>query len=282
MKKPAHGPSIVTPTLSRRGFARLLWVAALAGCSDRVSPDAVRTRVEDKDIPTYGFEVVKTFPHDPRAFTQGLVFHDGKFYESTGQEGESSLRHVEIETGKVLTKVDLARDLFGEGLALIGDELFQLTWKNGIAIVYDRATLREKRRHRYQGEGWGLAYDGTSLVMSDGTATLRFIDPKTFRVVRRVSVTIDGTALKDLNELEYIDGEVWANVWYQDGLARIDPKSGKVTGWVNLGTLWPQKQRPSEDHVLNGIAYDATGKRLFVTGKYWPKLYEIRLVQSKD
>jgi glutamine cyclotransferase len=240
----------------------------------------VRAEAEQKNIPVYRFEIVKSYPHDTGAFTQGLVFDGGHLYESTGLEGQSSLRRVEIATGKVLQRHDLARELFGEGLALVGDELIQITWKNQVAIVYDKATLREKRRIRYRGEGWGLTYDGEHLVLSDGTANLYFVDPATFRVVRRVTVNEAGTARENLNELEYVNGEVWANVWYQDYIARIDPKTGRVVGWIDLTKLWPAGQRREDQAVLNGIAHDPKENRLFVTGKNWPRLYEIRVVAS--
>jgi glutamine cyclotransferase len=274
---------------NRRHFnQQLLGVAAAVGVGvagyggwwyfNHVSPEAAGASAKEKGIPTYGFELVKTYPHDKTAFSQGIVFDEGQFYESTGEYGSSTIRRVELATGKVLDNIDLHRDIFGEGLALIGDELYQLTWVNGFAFVRDKKTLREKRRLRYQGEGWGLTFDGTHAIMSNGSATLQFLDPKTFRVMREVTVKMNDQPLKELNELEYIDGEVWANVWHQDGLARIDPKTGQVVGWVNLSKLWPAKEWPDIEHCLNGIAYDPKDKRLFVTGKFWPKLYEIRVV----
>jgi glutamine cyclotransferase len=246
----------------------------------RETSESVKARAERASVPTYGFEVVKTYAHDADAYTQGLLFHKGEFYESTGREGKSTVRRVELATGKVLQSSRLAGNLFGEGLALVGDELFQLTWQNEIALVYDRDTLREKRRAGYKGEGWGLTYDGKHLILSNGSDVLQFLDPGTFKVQRRISVKLDGSALKDLNELEYVVGEIWANVWYVDGIARIDPKSGKVIGWIDLAKLWPAKDRPDRENVLNGIAYDEKDKRIFVTGKNWPKLYEIKVVKS--
>lgn len=277
--------------LSRRQFTRRLWGAAalLSGgaavgatwlLTRRGTAENLKARAERSNIPTYGFKVVKEYPHDRDAYTQGLLFHDGFLYESTGKEGQSTVRKVELATGKVLDSTRLHRDYFGEGLALVGDELFQLTWKNQVVLVYDRATLREKRRLRYEGEAWGLTFDGKRLVLSDGSDTLSFLDPKTLKVEATVPVRLDGAALDELNELEYIDGEVWSNVFYRDVIARINPKSGAVVGCIDLTKLWPAKHRPDRDNVLNGIAHDAKGKRLFVTGKNWPKLYEIEIVKS--
>ncbi len=226
--------------------------------------------------PTAGYALVNTFPHDPEAFCQGLLYHDGFLYESTGNYGASSLRRVELTTGAVRQQHDLASDLFGEGIALWDDQIVQLTWKNRLAIVYDRATFAELRRHTYQGVGWGLTSDGKQLIMSDGTATLRFIDPATFQVRRQVAVR-DGTRrVTQLNELEYVDGEVYANIWYEDRIARIAPATGLVVGWLDLAGLFPAAQRPHPDAVLNGIAYDPQQRRLFVTGKHWPHLFEIQ------
>jgi glutamine cyclotransferase len=264
------------------GGAALLGVGAAAGGAwwyfNHSSPEVARAQATEKGTPTFGFELVKTYPHDKTAFSQGLIFDDGQLYESTGEKGQSTIRRVELATGKVLDNIALHPELFGEGLALIGDELFQLTWEHEFAFVRDKKTLREKRRLRYQGEGWGLTYDGTNAILSNGSATLQFLDPKTFRVVRRVNVTLGGMPLEQLNELEYINGEVWANVWHEAWLARIDPKSGQVNSLVDLSKLWPMKEWPDREDCLNGIAYDSRDKRLFVTGKHWPKLYEIRVV----
>lgn len=229
-------------------------------------------------IPVAGFRVVNTFPHDPQAFSQGLVVAEGTLYEGTGQNGESSLREVDLATGRVLRFVPLANEYFGEGVTVLGDRIYQLTWKNRLGLIYDRKTFAPISSFRYTGEGWGLTTDGEQLILSDGTSVLRFLDPKTFDVTRRVDVRAGGQKLDKLNELEFINGEVWANIWYSDRIARISPKTGEVTGWVDLTTLYPARDRPSREHVLNGIAYDAQAKRLFVTGKLWPKLYEIEVV----
>lgn len=235
-----------------------------------------RVGQREHTAPTFGVTRVHTFPHDPQAFCQGLLYHDGFLYESTGNYGASSLRKVELTTGAVQQQHDLTPDLFGEGIALWHDQIIQLTWKNRQAIVYDRATFAELRRHTYPGVGWGLTSDGQQLIMSDGTATLRFLDPETFQVRRQVTVRDGSRRVTQLNELEYVAGEVYANVWYEDRIARIAPATGQVVGWLDLAGLFPASQRPHPDAVLNGIAYDPRQQRLFVTGKHWPHLFEIQ------
>jgi len=224
--------------------------------------------------------VVATYPHDRDAFTQGLQFVDGVLYEGTGLNGRSSIRRVKLDTGEVLQKRDVPEQYFGEGITVWKSELFQLTWQSGLAFVYDRETFEPKRTNRYRGEGWGLTLDADGFIMSDGTDVLRFLDPSTFAERRRLKVTALGEPVRNLNELEYVKGEVLANVWMTDILARIDPANGKVVGWINLGGLLTPAERAAADAaggVLNGIAYDAAGDRLFVTGKLWPKLFEIKL-----
>jgi glutamine cyclotransferase len=225
----------------------------------------------------YGYEVVNLFPHDSGSFTQGLIFHDGALIESAGQYGVSSLRRVELETGKVLKKVAVPPQYFAEGLTILNGRLYQLTWEHGKGFVYDAATFEKTGEFKYEGEGWGLATDGESLILSDGTSRLRFIAPDDFRVRRSVNVTDEGRPVRELNELEYVRGEVWANIWHDERIARIDPATGRVVGWVDLSGLLPQRERPSGEAVLNGIAFDEGGDRLFVTGKLWPKLFEIRI-----
>jgi glutamine cyclotransferase len=224
----------------------------------------------------YGIKVVRTFPHDPQAYTQGLAFHEGCLYEGTGKYGESTLREVDLESGRVLRSHALDARLFGEGITPWKDRILQLTWKNETGIVYDQANFRELSRFAYDGEGWGITHDGTHLIVSDGSSTLRFLDPQTFRVVRRLLVLNRGRRLGNLNELEYIRGEIYANIWYQDYIVKISPRTGDVTGWIDLRGLLPQ--RMNRDQVLNGIAYDEANDRLFVTGKNWPKLFQISLV----
>jgi glutamine cyclotransferase len=227
--------------------------------------------------PTYVADVVAEHPHDPAAFTQGLVWHEGRLFESTGQVGQSGIREVELRSGRVLRKRDLAGPHFGEGIAILGDRLYQLTWTSGIAYVYDWRTFEPRGEFRYEGEGWGLTTDGTSLVMSNGSATITFRDPATFAERRRITVTDNGVPVPQLNELEWVDGELWANVWMSDQVARIDPATGAVTGWIDLAGILPARDRRGTEDVLNGIAWDAAGDRYFVTGKLWPKLFEIRL-----
>ena len=232
----------------------------------------------DGEPEPWTFEIVATFPHAPAAFTQGLAIHDGRLYEGTGQYGESTLRRVDLATGRIEKTITLGNSYFGEGITIFGERLYQLTWQNNVALVYDLETFDRVGTYRYDGEGWGLTNDGTHLIVSDGSASIRFHDPETFEVVRRLSVQADGTPVISLNELEYINGEIWANLWYQDRIARISPETGAVLGWIDLSGLYPPSRRASED-VLNGIAYDADADRLYVTGKNWPWLYEIDIVR---
>jgi glutamine cyclotransferase len=229
----------------------------------------------------YTYQVVNTFPHDPRAFTQGLLFHDGKLLESTGLYGQSSLREVDLATGAVLRKWPLAGQYFAEGLALLDGKLYQLTWKEEKAFVYDLNAdpngFRKVGEFAYTGEGWGLTTDGHWLIMSDGTSAIRFLNPATFAVDHTMRVLKDGQPQERLNELEYVKGEIYANIWMTDWVARIDPASGRVAGMIDFSYLLPAADRTAKTDVLNGIAYDPTGDRLFVTGKNWPKLFEVRL-----
>jgi glutaminyl-peptide cyclotransferase len=225
-----------------------------------------------------GYRVVHTYPHDPQAYTQGLLYEDGYLYESTGLNGRSNLRMVDLETGRVLQRATVPPNYFAEGLAPWGSTLIQLTWQSHIAFVYDRFSFRLLHTFNYTGEGWGLTQDGKNLILSDGTATLRFFDPGTFREVRHIAVKDHGTEVTQLNELEYVHGEIYANVWHTDRIARISPASGKILGWIDLTGLLAPGQVTDPEAVLNGIAYDAAHDRLFVTGKLWPKLFEIEIV----
>jgi glutaminyl-peptide cyclotransferase len=260
--------------------------AAVAAVAALATPRRVATAPEEiapmkRDVTLYGYGIVRSYPHDPGAFTQGLVFHDGRLYEGTGQEGESSLREVELETGNVLRQIDLAPDLFGEGIAIWRDSVIQLTWEHGVAFVYDLGTFELRKSFPYEGEGWGLTHDGSRFVMSNGTSTLIFRDPETFRETGRVDVTLRGRRLEGLNELEHIDGRIWANVWMTNQIVIIDPVTGAITGVVDLtGILTPRDRGGRNIDVLNGIAHDPSTGRIFVTGKYWPRLYEIRLVRE--
>jgi glutaminyl-peptide cyclotransferase len=235
-------------------------------------------RVQSKPPRHYTFKVVHIFPHDPTAFTQGLAYRDGYLYEGTGLNGRSSVRKVRLETGEVLQHVDLPAEVFGEGIALVNNELFELTWQSHTAFVYDVNDFYMLRKFSYPGEGWGLTSNGEELFMSDGTSEIRALDPATFREKRRIKVSDGATPIEQLNELEFVEGEIYANIWQTDRIARISPKNGTVTGWIDLtGVLSPMYQR-QPDAVLNGIAYDSQKKRLFVTGKLWPSLFEIRVV----
>jgi glutaminyl-peptide cyclotransferase len=235
------------------------------------------------DLPVYGYHVEHTYPHDAQAFTQGLQFVDGVFYEGTGLNGHSSIRKVKVETGEVLQRREVPAEHFGEGITVWKNDLVELTWQSHIALVYDRATFEPRRTFSYQGEGWGLTHDGADLIMSDGSDELRVIDPSTFVERRRIHVTAGGAPLRNLNELEYVKGEIFANVWLTDYIARIAPGTGRVTGFIDLRGLLTPAERTAVDAqggVLNGIAYDAARDRLFVTGKLWPKVFEITVAEK--
>jgi glutamine cyclotransferase len=264
----------------RRRFGPLLGGAllALAGGAAMLLW-TMWAKAQERPITQLACKVVHVYPHDADAFTQGLVYDGEVLYEGTGQYGKSSLRKVDLESGRVLENLALSRRLFGEGVTLLDDKLYQLTWKSGVCLVYHKETLRRIDTLRYRGEGWGLTQDGRHLILSDGTSVLRFVDPKTFRVVRRLRVTERGRPVDQLNELEYVDGTIYANRWYRDYLLCISPKTGEVTSWIDCTDLWPMSQRPRE-HVLNGIAYDAETGHLLVTGKNWPKLFEIEIVSK--
>jgi glutaminyl-peptide cyclotransferase len=230
------------------------------------------------NLPVATYHVVHVYPHDPKAFTQGLQYLDGEFYEGTGLNGQSTIRRVKLQTGEVLQRRAVPDEYFGEGIAVWHDRLFELTWRSQVAFVYDRKTFEPRKQFSYGGEGWGLTHDGTSLIMSDGSDALRVLDPDTFTEKRRIHVTANGAPVRNLNELEYVKGEIFANIWTTDYLARIAPDSGRVVGYVDLRGLLTPAERARTD-VLNGIAYDAAGDRLFVTGKLWPKVFEIRIVK---
>jgi glutamine cyclotransferase len=263
-------PALFDPTAKRVLQAVLTFALCAAGTAQAA-------------IPVYGYVVKKTYPHDPQAFTQGLLFKDGFLYESTGLNGRSSVRKVQLETGKVLMSKDIASEYFGEGLTEVGNELVNITWTSQQGFVYDIANFKLKKTFTYPGEGWGLASDGKQIYMSDGSAAIRVLDPKTLIELRRIQVTADGKPITQLNELEWVEGELYANIWQTDVIARIDPASGRVVGWIDLGGLlqFGGKDVKAVD-VLNGIAYDSKRHRLFVTGKLWPKLFEIELIQRRQ
>ena len=227
--------------------------------------------------PLWGYDVVNVYPHDPEAFTQGLIFRDGFLFESTGLNGQSSLRKVRLETGEVVQRVAIEPQYFAEGLTDFGNSLVQLTWQSNVGFVYDLSTFARQRTFEYPGEGWGLTRDGSRLIMSDGTSTLRFVDPRTLGETGRITVTDGDQPVESLNELEMVKGELFANVWQTDHIVIVSPQTGRVTGRVDLAGLFPAAKREPPVDVLNGIAYDAERDRLFVTGKMWPRLFEIRL-----
>jgi len=285
-----------------------LWLICAGGCPSKASQDSNQPPTTTNEQRTtnnqqppavihYRYKVIRTYPHDPQAFTQGLVYEDGVLYEGTGLYGQSSLTKRDLESGNVLKRERLPRKYFGEGITVFRDKIIQLTWQSQTGFVYDKSTFRLLREFTYPGEGWGLTHDGKQLIMSDGTATLRFLDPNTFAETRRVTVREDDHDVSLLNELEYVappppgvvdsnsqpraaGPHIFANIWSSDSIVVIDPNTGQVTGRLDLTHLWPLSDRPSSEHVLNGIAYLPKSNHLLITGKCWPKLYEIELVEQ--
>jgi glutaminyl-peptide cyclotransferase len=252
--------------------------ACVAACSPQAGPSLVVGTSAPAEPPTYTYSVVNQWPHDPGAFTEGLVYDQGALWESTGLNGASTLRKVDLQSGQVLEMYALPAQYFGEGLTLFGGKLIQLTWQTHIGFVYDPGCFCPERTFTYDGEGWGLTHDDRSLMMSDGTNQIRFLDPQTFAVTQTISVFDHGQPLKNINELEYINGEIYANIWQTDRIVRIDPASGAILGWIDLTGLLPAADRGPTTDVLNGIAYDEATGRLFVTGKDWPDLFQIALM----
>lgn len=260
-------------------------------CSVFQAPDTkiiqgiISSAIVRKKIPVcprsvvYGYQIINSYPHDTNAFTQGLVFHDGFLYESTGIRGKSSLRKVELETGNVLQQYLLPARFFGEGLTLWGNKLIQLTWQRGVGFIYDRGLFNLLNSFSYSTEGWGITHNNRYLVMSDGSPVLYFLDPETFQPIRTIKVHDRDVLIANLNELEYVKGEIYANIWLTDYIVRVSPETGQVLGWINLEGLLSGADRTPTANVLNGIAYDENQDRLFVTGKYWPKLFEIKLTE---
>lgn len=228
-------------------------------------------------VAKHGYQVVNAYPHDTGAFTQGLIFVDGKLYEGTGQEGRSSLREVELQSGRVLKKVEVPMPFFAEGITLLNGKIYQLTWQHQIGFIYNAQTLQKTGEFPYTGEGWGITNDGHSLIISDGSNRLKFLDPDSFRVTKTIAVADGGTRVNQLNELEYVNGEIYANIWHDQRIVTIDPQNGRVTGWIDLSGLLQPGAVSDEEAVLNGIAYDQASGRLFVTGKLWPQLFEIKI-----
>jgi glutamine cyclotransferase len=255
----------------RTGFGLLGMLWAAVACW----PLAPESAAAQGRPPVYGYRVVNSFPHDPQAFTQGLIHLDGFLFESTGRNGLSTLRKVRLETGEVVQQQRVAPQYFAEGLTAWNRRLIQLTWQSNIGFVYDLSSFTLQTTFRYTGEGWGLTHDGKRLILSDGSDSLRFLDPVSFREQGRIQVRDGSVPIKDLNELEYVRGEIYANVWHTDRIARISPASGRVVGWIDLRGLLPRTYQLDAEAVLNGIAFDAARNRLFVTGKLWPRLFEI-------
>ncbi|MEX0964937.1 MAG: glutaminyl-peptide cyclotransferase [Pseudohongiellaceae bacterium] len=239
---------------------------------------AASASTAQEQVPRYGYSIVNTYPHNIESFTQGLLYHEGFLFEGTGKNGRSTLSKINLEDAEVLMSKSLSQRYFGEGIEIVDDKIYQLTWQSHLVFVYDKETFESIESHYNATQGWGLAYDGEHLILSDGTATLQFMDPDTFAPRRKVEVKLNGNAINQLNELEYIDGEVWANVWQTEFILRIDPASGEVNSIVDLSGLSEKTQLGSAEAVLNGIAWDAAGERLFVTGKHWANLFEIELV----
>jgi len=238
----------------------------------------LETSTNSNVIPVYTYKVINTYPHDRSAFTEGLVFEDGVLYEGTGLHGHSTLRRVKLETGEILQICELLPQFFGEGVTIYGNKIIQLTWQSHIGFVYDKYSFKLLQEFNYPDEGWGITHDGKHLIMSDGTETLHFLDPETFEEIGQIEVYANDIPVTRINELEYIQGEIYANIWQTERIARIDPLTGQVVGWIDLkGILSPEDHSETVD-VLNGIAYDAKNDRLFVTGKFWPKLFEIELI----
>ncbi len=296
-----------------RNLLLILSVFFAVGCGNDPTPvnnaaakpaPTAETAPPFSKLPVHTYEVVNTYPHDPAAFTQGLIFYGGMLYESTGNYGRSTLRKTDLKTGKVILKRDLGEDFFGEGITIFKGKIYQLTWREDVVFVYDLSTMEPSGEFRYRGEAWGLTNNDTHLILSDGTQLLKFIDPETFKVVRTVPVSYDDDKpLYLLNELEWVNGEIWANIWHSEQkqtgptpqgmvpnigrpnhIARINPETGKVVGWIDLSGISPDDQPkkddpydPKAENTLNGIAYDAENDRVFVTGKQWRKLFEIKI-----
>ncbi|HEV8429825.1 MAG TPA: glutaminyl-peptide cyclotransferase [Pyrinomonadaceae bacterium] len=255
----------------------LLCLQCQAGANGDRSADSKSQPSGNAPVAKYGYQIVNMFPHDSNAFTQGLILSDGKLLESTGQEGSSSLRRVELETGKVLNKVDVPVPYFAEGITLLNGKIYQLTWQNEVGFIYDAQSFERVGQFKYSREGWGLATDGKSLILSDGSSRIRFLDPTDFHVTKTINVVDGQTPVRQLNELEFVQGEIYANVWHDNRIATIDPNSGRVTAWIDLNGLMPEGELQDPEAVLNGIAYDQANDKLYVTGKLWPRIFEIRV-----
>ncbi len=261
-----------------RACVAFLWLLlALSSCSPAPEREE-STPSPSPAVVTYTYRVVNSYPHDRNAYSQGLVYEDGVLYEGTGLYGSSSLRRVDLPTGEIKQIHRLPAEYFGEGIAIYKDTIIQLTWQSRVGFVYDKNSFDLRREFSYPTEGWGLTYDGQRLIMSDGTSTLHFLDPETLEAIGSIEVRDGGTSVKRINELEYVKGKVYANIWLTNKIAIIEPQDGRVTGWIDLTGLLPVQASTQPVDVLNGIAYDAPADRLFVTGKLWPLLFEIKLI----
>lgn len=265
--------------MERVTLAAILVIAAVlvAGVVSLVLLNPSQTPIDSGSPTLYAYHIVKTYPHDTTAFTEGLVFDNGVLYESTGEYGSSSLRRVNLENGMVQQEVMLPNQYFGEGLTVVNDSLVQLTWQSNIGFIYDKQTFRLRGNFSYSSQGWGLTYNGSELIMSDGTSNLTFLDPATFQKTGQISVHDGNTPVTNINELEYVKGDLYANIWLQQKIAIINPQTGLVKGWIDLTGIY---QSNNTDDVLNGIAYDIQTNRLFVTGKDWPNLYQITITPT--
>ncbi len=278
-------PSGASLTRSIALIALLLSTSAAACSGDKAQAGATPAPLGSTRTPTYTYEVVRSYPHDVEAFTEGLLFHEGRLFEGSGDTLHSFIREVDLQTGRPIRHRDLkGRDkngdaYFGEGIIIAGDNLIELTWKSEVAFIYDWKTFAPKGQFTYQGEGWALTSNGDSLIMSNGSSAIVYRDPKTFAITRTIVVTDHDVPVPKINELEWVKGEIYANVWESNQIVRIDPATGKVLGWIDLTDILPKDQRTGKEDVLNGIAYDAKTDRLFVTGKFWPKMFEIKLKQ---
>jgi glutamine cyclotransferase len=264
---------ILTPVLLRN----LGLISTIALCLTAPSCDSGGVTKAGGEAPKYTYEVVHVYPHDTAAFTQGLIFLDGKLLESTGQEGQSTLRSVDLDSGQVVRKVDVPTQYFAEGMTVLDGKVYQLTWQHQLGFIYNYPTFEKVGEFNYKGEGWGLTNDGYSLILSDGSNRIRFLEPGSFKVTKTIAVTDNGKPINRLNELEFIQGEIYANIWHDQRIISINPDSGTVTSWIDFSGLIKPGEVPDGEAVLNGIAVDQATGRLFVTGKLWPKLFEIRI-----
>lgn len=259
-------------------------LAVACGASSTPAPEAqarpASTVPAAPQVEQYGYRIIRSHPHDPAAFTQGLTVADGQLYEGTGLYGQSSLRRVDLATGGVLQSLALDSQYFGEGIAVVGDRIYQLTYQTGVGFVYDRKTFTKLREFTYKGEGWGLTYDGQRLIMSDSTDTLRFWDPETLQEVGRLRVRDGDVAIRSVNEMEYVDGAIYANIWQEERIARIDPTTGVVTAWIDMSNLLTATERSRGVDVLNGIAHDPKTGHFLITGKLWPWVFEVEFVRK--